>query len=208
MLADERIVHRYGTSRSCGAETTKRGQTRPEPSRRRRSESGAVLVEAAIVLPLLFALVFGMIDYGFTFNDWIAVRQGAREGLREAIVNTKPTATNGTWSCPVGAGAPSQGTDAYSILCFTKQMVGLNQSKTVVKLNFTNFTAGQPLKICVQYKASSATGVFRSFLDGKVLSTTVESLIEQTQTTMSTFAETTWPDGGGTVSWSASCSQL
>jgi TadE-like protein len=195
-------------SRAAGAGSSGHGPHRRKAPRRGRSERGAVLVEAALILPLLLALVLGMIDYGFTFNDAIAVRQGGREGLREAIVNTKPPAPNGTWNCPTGSGAPAAGTDAYNILCFTKLMVGLNQSKTVVKVYFTNFSAGQPVKICVQYKASSVTGAYKAFLDGKVLATSVESLVEQTQASMTAFAETSWPDGSGAVNWSPSCSQL
>ncbi|MEP6648334.1 MAG: LLM class flavin-dependent oxidoreductase [Lapillicoccus sp.] len=37
------------------------------------------MVEFALVIPLLMALVLGIIDYGLCFNDSISVRQGVRE---------------------------------------------------------------------------------------------------------------------------------
>ena len=170
-----------------------------------------MLVEAALILPFVIALLFGIIDFGFTYNDWISVRQGGRDGLRQAIVKTNPTPPSGSWNCPGGAGAPTAATnpDGLAIMCFTKLRVGLDQSKTIVKLNFTApLTAGQPVKICVQYRTGSVTRAYASLLDNKVLDTEVESLAEQSST-IGTFTETSWPDGNTTpVNWSASCSQL
>ena len=46
------------------------------------AEGGAAAVEMALVLPLLFLLVFGIIEFGFIFNRWITVTHAAREGVR------------------------------------------------------------------------------------------------------------------------------
>ena len=46
------------------------------------------MVEFALVMPLLMALVLGIIDYGLWFNDSISVRQGVREAARKAAVQT------------------------------------------------------------------------------------------------------------------------
>jgi hypothetical protein len=170
-----------------------------------------VLVEAAFMLPILFAIVFGIIDFGFVFNDWISVRQGGRDGLRQVIVNTHPTAPGGgAWSCPLGGGVPAG--DATSMACFTKLRVGNDQNKTAVAIYFTSgsFTAGQPVKVCVQYKSGSATGAYSTILSGKVLDTEVESLIEQPSVTLITpFQETAFPDGTAIQSWaSLSCTTL
>jgi len=163
-----------------------------------------VLVEAAFMLPFLFALLFGIIDFGFTFNDWISVRQGGRDGLRQMIVKTNPTNPGGgAWACPT-TGGPASG-DPQAIMCFTKLRVGLDQTKTRVKVAFTApYTAGQPVKICVQYQTASITRAYAPLLDGKVLDTEVESLIETTSPTMTApFAETPF-----TATWPASCDQL
>ena len=173
-------------------------------ARRRRSDRGAVLVESALILPFVFALVFGIIDFGNSFNDYISVRQGARDGLRMALVNTNPSAP----TCTPGSGGPTSG-DALATLCYTKSRVGLDNSRTAVKLYFTGtYTAGQPVKMCVQYKTSSLTGAYSTVLNGKVLNTDVESLIEQTSTGLTApFQENSFPDGTA-VTWPASCTQL
>ena len=50
---------------------------------RRNREDGAAAVEMAIVLPILFLLVFGIIEFGFIFNRWISVTHASREGVRQ-----------------------------------------------------------------------------------------------------------------------------
>lgn len=50
--------------------------------RRARSERGASLVEAALVVPLLILLAFGAAEFGFVFLDFLNVSSAAREGAR------------------------------------------------------------------------------------------------------------------------------
>ena len=52
----------------------------------RRRDAGASAVEMAIVLPLLVALVFGIIDFGRMLNAEIELSQAAREGVRLAAL--------------------------------------------------------------------------------------------------------------------------
>jgi Flp pilus assembly protein TadG len=54
--------------------------------RRFLGERGAAAVEFAIVAPLLFLLVFAIIDFGFAFHGWDAVQNAAREGARVGAV--------------------------------------------------------------------------------------------------------------------------
>jgi Flp pilus assembly protein TadG len=55
--------------------------------RRRRSQEGAVAVEFALIAPVLFLLLFGIIDFGFGFQAWDASASAAREGARVGIVD-------------------------------------------------------------------------------------------------------------------------
>ena len=48
------------------------------------------MVEFALVAPLLFVLLFGMIDFGKAFHTWIDETQLAAEGARLAAVNFSP----------------------------------------------------------------------------------------------------------------------
>ena len=47
-----------------------------------RGERGAALVEFTLVLPMLLALVCGIVDFGRLFQSWITITNAAREGAR------------------------------------------------------------------------------------------------------------------------------
>jgi Flp pilus assembly protein TadG len=55
-------------------------------SRSVRSESGAELVEFALIFPTLLLVVLGIIDLGFLFQRYEVVTNAAREGARVAIL--------------------------------------------------------------------------------------------------------------------------
>jgi Flp pilus assembly protein TadG len=50
----------------------------------RRSERGAALVEAAIILPVVVLIVFGIIEWGLAFKDALTVSSATRAGVRTA----------------------------------------------------------------------------------------------------------------------------
>jgi hypothetical protein len=50
--------------------------------RRARGDDGAVLVEAALLFPLLLLMVFGIMDIGFGFRDRLTVQTAIRSGVR------------------------------------------------------------------------------------------------------------------------------
>ena len=52
----------------------------------RRSERGAAMVEFAIVVLLLFTLLFGIIEFGWILNGYITLTGAARDGARIAVV--------------------------------------------------------------------------------------------------------------------------
>ena len=49
---------------------------------RRRSQRGAALVEAAIITPVLFTIIFGAIEYGLMFKDSLTLSNATRAGAR------------------------------------------------------------------------------------------------------------------------------
>lgn len=57
-----------------------------------REESGAALIEFALVLPVLLVLLLGMLDFGKAFNYWIDSTHLSATGVRWAAVNTNPSA--------------------------------------------------------------------------------------------------------------------
>jgi Flp pilus assembly protein TadG len=56
-----------------------------------RKERGAAAVELAIVLPVLFLIIAGIIDFGRFFFTQIQVTNAAREGARMAVVMPGPS---------------------------------------------------------------------------------------------------------------------
>ena len=186
------------------------------PRRSRCDERGTALVEAAIALPLLLLLLFGMIDFGSVYNDYLSVRQGTREGARTAAVNTEPN--DGTWNstnCPMGPGGPTSG-DGYDLICATKDYIGLNKANTRVKVYFVAgvtpnpcgapFCAGQSVIICTQYPATGPSGFMSAWLTGKVLTSKIEIRIEQNGKSQSFNAPVA--ENPLTSSWSPSCQQF
>ena len=52
--------------------------------RRRDGESGQTLVEFMVVAPLLFMLLFGIIEFALLLQAWQTVQHAAQEGARYA----------------------------------------------------------------------------------------------------------------------------
>lgn len=56
----------------------------------RQATIGQSLVETALVLPILFLFVFGMLDLGRAVYDHVTLSFAVREGGRVAIVSSRP----------------------------------------------------------------------------------------------------------------------
>ena len=67
-----------------------------------RGDSGAAVVEFALLLPLLLLLVLGILDFGRVYNAQITLTQAAREGARYAALKTgDPVARTTTAASPL-----------------------------------------------------------------------------------------------------------
>ena len=53
----------------------------------KRSEEGQALVEFALVAPLLFLILFGIIQFGIAFMNSVALTDAVRAGARKAAVS-------------------------------------------------------------------------------------------------------------------------
>ncbi len=138
--------------------------------RRMKGERGASLVEFALVLPVLLLLVFGIIDFGFAFNDYQSLRQGVRDGARQGVV----TAFGSSMSCGLNGSAASATDNTKKLICTTKNRTGLGNGTRValVVLHPTDDTApatfakGNRLLVCAQRPATSVSGFFSVILNG------------------------------------------
>jgi Flp pilus assembly protein TadG len=186
-----------------------------------RGELGATIVEAAIIFPVLISLILGIIDFGFAFNDYISLRQGTREGARQAAVIATSNAV------PAGGGAWVQGTNcttnptsglaspAFDLICYTKQRIGLDETNTRVSIwwdSTKGYTASPSdpnsaysVVVCTQRKLTSVSGLFSPVLNNKVINAKTEIRIEQTSSTMT--ALTPPVQENPLSSWPSSCAQ-
>jgi Flp pilus assembly protein TadG len=107
---------------------------------RDRSDRGAAAVEMALVLPLLIALVFGIIDFARIFNAEIQLSQAAREGVRLAAIGA-PTYTSAQAVDRAKLAAPNPGFTSTAISVPTVTMCSASSLPTdtaavVVKFTF------------------------------------------------------------------------
>lgn len=66
----------------------------------RHRQTGAAMVEMAVVLSLFLALVFGIMEFAMAYFTWHRAAEGARDGLRSAIVSGSATGSPLAMTCP------------------------------------------------------------------------------------------------------------
>ena len=58
--------------------------------RLKRNSHGASLIEFAVILPILLALVMGIVEFGWIYTGYITITGAAREGVRLAARGEDP----------------------------------------------------------------------------------------------------------------------
>jgi hypothetical protein len=147
------------------------GGARLQPSSRDR---GAAAVEFALVVPLLLAVMFGIVDYGLWFGDSLNVRQGIDEGARRAVVNDVGTCTGANVSAKTA--------------CVVKERIGAFGGTVYVSVSVTgpapsktagNWAKGGQLLVCAMIKEEGLTGLTPMPKDG-ILRAQVHKRVEVT----------------------------
>ena len=123
--------------------------------RGRAADRGAAAVEFALVVPVLFLLVFGIMDYGRLFFDSVSLRQGAREAARQAVVQKY----NASCSGKVGA----------MIACSARAASDITIGTLAVYVPQVTWAQGNQLLVCMQSKEQGTGFVpFPAILKTKV----------------------------------------
>jgi hypothetical protein len=121
--------------------------------RARCGQRGAAAVEAAIITPVLMLMVFGIIEFGFLFKDWLAVTSSVRAGAR--IASAEPRYVG------FADDAKNQVAKEGSALSFDG-----NTSLWIYKAGLNGYPVGEssfascPNTSCVKYKWNSSTKSF------------------------------------------------
>jgi len=162
---------------------------------RARGESGASMVELAIILPIFLLLVFGVIQFGITYNNLITIRQGTREAARQGAVGNFGSTT----SCSLTGVTGSPSTDIQKLMCLAKQQIGLSYANTRVKVmsgsaDFTSsgtFQKGEAIIVCVEYPVDAMAKFVTPVLGSAVLKTKTSMRIETSYTSTETAGQET-----------------
>jgi len=142
--------------------------------RRFRGDRGASLVEFALVLPVLALLMFGIIDFGTLYSDYQGLRNGVRDGSRNAAVTNWGSDT----SCLTAGHNFAGDSEARKVVCDVKNKVGLGNDVRVGVWVPGGWQVGSTLRVCSQYGMASTTGITASFINGKAMTSKVEFRIE------------------------------
>jgi Flp pilus assembly protein TadG len=152
-------------------------------------------VELALVLPLFMVIVFGVIEFGITYNNQITIREGTREAARQGAVGNFGT----TASCSLTGVTGSPSTDVQDLMCQTKQQIGLAYANTRVKIlsgsaDFTSsgsFQKGENLIVCAEYPVDTLAKFVTPVLGTAVLKSKTSIRIETTYASTETAGQET-----------------
>lgn len=132
---------------------------------RYNGQSGSVAVEFALVLPLLLAIVFGIIEYSIALYDKTVITNASREAARAGIVLKSPKLTS------------DEITKVATDYCASNLVTfGATTSPTVAVTTTGGAVFGTPLTVSVSY-------VYQGLGLGSLLST-LSSPITLTATTI------------------------
>ena len=108
-------------------------------SDKNKKQRAAAVVEMAVVLPILITLVFGIIEFGWTFMVYQNITNAAREG------------------CRVGVLEGSTETDIQNRVSTYMTLVGLNDYQLVMN-HFTSADPTETVTVRVPYSSVSLLG--------------------------------------------------
>jgi Flp pilus assembly protein TadG len=126
--------------------------TRDRAGTRTTGERGAAAVEAAIVTPLVMALLFGIIELGFIFKDYVAVGGAVRAGVRIASANPR-TSTFAS----LAAGNVARTGGAMNLRDVQQMWVYKVDTITDKPIGFTDFAN---CTVCVKFRWDTGTRAF------------------------------------------------
>jgi Flp pilus assembly protein TadG len=145
---------------------------------RAHGDDGAALVEFALVMPVLFLLLFGIVEFGINMNDYQSLRQGVRDAARQAVV-----ADYGSGSCvPVAATAAGNTAAVQCTARVAASLPALAVKVVVTDNNGSTDFSTDKVKVCAVTTAKSITGILAPFLKSVYMKSSVEMRAEKNLT--------------------------
>jgi Flp pilus assembly protein TadG len=136
-----------------------------------RSERGTAIVEFALIAPLLFLLVFGIIEFGRALNYYNDLTQLSGQAARAAIVNRNPDgsavgiansdcpANNMTIQCQIATTYPTDGELKSGISVCLGTLPANSGSGATIQTNTTP-QIGDPVTVRTKYVYKFLTKFF------------------------------------------------
>ena len=164
---------------------------RSKSSRRLGGESGASMVEFALIALPFFVIIFGIIDFSLVIFDMHSANAGARASARFVGTGELESSTD----CPMDfnnnfpAGVSNiQIENLKRVICMTKNRTHLSPDRIRVLIRFEetdNPIAASPsprpgnsVVVCMMTRATSLTRLFSAILDNRSLKTTTRARLE------------------------------
>lgn len=110
----------------------------------RRSESGAVAVEFALLAPVLVMLLLGIMEFGRAYNVQIQLTSAAREGVRNMAINNSQVAAR---------------TAAKNAATYMNPSL----ADSNILFSATNCSAGSQMTVTINYTLNTMTGIAGPF---------------------------------------------
>jgi hypothetical protein len=136
----------------------------------------------ALVMPILFMMLIGIINYGLWFNDSLSLREGVRESARQAVV----------WNL-----TGCTGTNMAAVACVARAQIGATGRSYVKVMAPNGWVKGQEVVVCGMVKSVNFTGFVPLPAGGLIESKTSMSIESVTPmpTDTNPYADTL-PTGG------------
>jgi hypothetical protein len=194
----KRIYRSVGTATLKRSIATKQGQKRPE--------SGATMVEFAMIALPLFMIIFGIIDFSILIFDMHSANAGSRASARFIGTGELDDATDCTMDFNNNFDPPPPGLtptelaafnatrdrqiqNLKRIICMTKNRSHLDPNRTRILIRFEDTNnpvkaAPMPIKpgnsvvVCMMTRITSLTRLYSSILDNRAMHTTTRARLE------------------------------
>jgi Flp pilus assembly protein TadG len=172
-----------------------------------RDERGSALLEFALVSPVVLLLLIGILEFGVTFNHYLALRDATRSVARQGAISVGSFNDAAAPCALVGVSGASN--DVQNLMCQAKSQV--NVTNTRVKVLFDNptltasgstYAVGNAVVVCVTYPLTSLTNLFTPILGNQYATDKAAFRIETLPSdgkTETVGAET--DPSGGSWSW-------
>ncbi|NLH46325.1 MAG: pilus assembly protein [Acholeplasmataceae bacterium] len=108
-----------------------------------KKNKGQSLVEMAIILPVLIALIFGMTDFARVLNGYLVATEASREGARVAAM---------------------RGDDAEVVLAVNAAASSLNPAKMTITTTPATRVRGDSVTVTVTYNMDIVTPLINTML--------------------------------------------